>query len=1722
MNKRLTRVLSLIMVLAMFLSVSVPAFALEDGWDREIKVIGDSSVFADDTAGDDENAADEGEPDEGWDREISEGEIREFNADPDNDDPDPKMELFAENEERGYSVTVEAPMGALPTLAELRAEPVEIENIIDAVGEVVEGEPNVLVALDISFWLGEDEIEPEEPVQVIISAPELEGRKNLTLVHLPEEDEPEAIELIDDEDLAFELGTNEICFQSKDFSVYAVVEDGDEGDKARIEVNFYNLAKQTTPIATVYVKNGDLLLADGQEKDETKTYINDIVYDPGVGETLEDGFLFLGWSLDVTNVANYTDTEGVYVGSAYDTETDGVTIPDIRQFLDELTITEGDVLNVYAMVFRVFNVTFEDSKGTVLASDVLLMPVSQTTIEYTVNETYSNIDDTHHFEGWHVKTGADNISGASAAEPYPQGTTMTLSGNVTFSTVVSEGHWLVFEENGYGATYNAPVFVKSEEKASAKRPDLSQSANMHRSGYDFDNWYVLKQGQSIVNGDKDPNGNIDFTKPATLAKFEVYDFDQTLNDKVVLYAKWDVAASTKYTVIVWKQSVADDKNAEDADKTYDYAFSVEVTGATPLTAISALDLSAYQNKDGGSVAVNGKTYSFKGFKYNTTQTAKNTGEVTVGNGVVARNTVKNNSNADSVNPNGTTVVNLYYDRELVTYNFYVYEDGGYVFTPTTSSGEGYYYIPDGYGGYTRTYLYYYNGNYYTNRHLGWGWVYYDSEIYSGPRYDRHYEEGGYKIRETYTGLYEQKLEKYDYDWPTDLRWFLSQDGNRFISVQDMFNSSWNDNPPSPYTTNFYGKSFDSDTYVYHYLQNVDGSWPTRANFPVPTVIGNGMVFREFQGFTASEFRIKLPSGVNRYSTGTSYNGNNLVNPTYHNAVNGWTDWLPYGTGVEYNGNDDWHEIGVYGATAGGIEFRYTRDVANLTYMPGRFLDNEDKVMTMPASIPNELKQVTGIPYDSPMTDYAEGGSKYYNPDTATVAAENYKQDDFVFVGWYIDETCTTEAEFDGTMPLNGMTVYGKWKLKEYRVFLHPNAGTDTTLDWGSESQKTCFKVANGKKISVPTGKRTGYEFLGWYTDEAMTVPYTADARLNDVTVPAVPVYDKTVDMTENSDHTDIDKWGHLKQNDPGFNKDVDRPWVERKLDLYAKWSKVIIGADGIGVIYDANGGSNAPHDTQKYKDNIDAVAQAASTAPAPTQQNPELLTFDCWVMQRWDEAQGKYVDVEGSRIYPGDSFTVLLDNARKVANDDNTAEHPSYTYTIQLRANYVSKDQPEPTHITWHANNNTGDKMDSPDVPINETIQIPVPKAEISRADENVYVPWNNPADASEDLVWEDHVFLGWARLEETEGMAENIELGEDDLFLKYDYTSKKYQAKIDGNWKNVKYVAADEFTPYHTMYAVWAKVFYIYHTGNNTVEKVTITNNSLVTESVGGAEPTTVRKTNTVNLAARVPEGFLYGGAFKAYDGVSQGFDVHALTWTDTATDTLVPTGDASLNSLAGRGWLAKTADTGAKAYTDESLSFVGKGFYSGTSFGNGLEAIPEAGAVYYLKEVPADNYLIPYLHYTFYSANDKIGTAWLVSDTDDYYYLETGFLVTHENGSTERIATMYSEYTVTCSSGGKTQILKPTEVFNGNHGDGVNFTSPASRGYLTIARVINGSERLIQNGDKIQQYWVTPDGLLVTGKWVRTIDKGFGENDVYTDIASNKTDSAEASVVYVHESHS
>ena len=156
MSKRMKRVLSLILTLVMFVSVSTPAFA----WGG-------------------------GDLGSGWDREIGEDEIRDFDE-PVVEEEETLDYFHALDEDSLLEVTVEAPMGALPTLAELRAEPVEIEDVREAVETVVEGKANILVAMDISFWMNGVEIEPEEPVNVKISAPELADKSNLTLVHIPD------------------------------------------------------------------------------------------------------------------------------------------------------------------------------------------------------------------------------------------------------------------------------------------------------------------------------------------------------------------------------------------------------------------------------------------------------------------------------------------------------------------------------------------------------------------------------------------------------------------------------------------------------------------------------------------------------------------------------------------------------------------------------------------------------------------------------------------------------------------------------------------------------------------------------------------------------------------------------------------------------------------------------------------------------------------------------------------------------------------------------------------------------------------------------------------------------------------------------------------------------------------------------------------------------------------------------------------------------------------------------------------------------------------------------------------------------------------------------------------------------------------------------------------------------------------------------------------------
>ncbi len=200
MKTRMKRVLALILTLMMFLSVSTQTFALGGGIG-----IGD-----------------------GWGREIGDGDVRDFDPGVEPEDKEEYDYFSAFDQESGINVTVEAPMGSLPTLAEVRVKAISPADVQDAVDALLEDGSKVLVAMDISFWLDDIEIEPEEPVRVKIAAPELEGKTNLQVIHFPDDaEEPETVQLIGDEDLSFALGTNEVAFLADSFSTYAITWGGD-------------------------------------------------------------------------------------------------------------------------------------------------------------------------------------------------------------------------------------------------------------------------------------------------------------------------------------------------------------------------------------------------------------------------------------------------------------------------------------------------------------------------------------------------------------------------------------------------------------------------------------------------------------------------------------------------------------------------------------------------------------------------------------------------------------------------------------------------------------------------------------------------------------------------------------------------------------------------------------------------------------------------------------------------------------------------------------------------------------------------------------------------------------------------------------------------------------------------------------------------------------------------------------------------------------------------------------------------------------------------------------------------------------------------------------------------------------------------------------------------------------------------------------------------------
>lgn len=119
---------------------------------------------------------------------------------------------------------------------------------------------------------------------------------------------------------------------------------------------------------------------------------------------------------------------------------------------------------------------------------------------------------------------------------------------------------------------------------------------------------------------------------------------------------------------------------------------------------------------------------------------------------------------------------------------------------------------------------------------------------------------------------------------------------------------------------------------------------------------------------------------------------------------------------------------------------------------------------------------------------ASGNPSSYTYGTAVTLADPTRTG-YTFGGWFENADFTgkavTEIPADAT---GNKTFYAKWTANEYTVTFDANEGTVTP-----ESKTVTYDGTYGE---LPTPKRSGYKFLGWFTDLTGTDKVTADNKVS--------------------------------------------------------------------------------------------------------------------------------------------------------------------------------------------------------------------------------------------------------------------------------------------------------------------------------------------------------------------------------------------------------------------------------------------------------------------------------------------------------------------------------------------------------------------------------------------------------------------------------------------------
>ena len=103
----------------------------------------------------------------------------------------------------------------------------------------------------------------------------------------------------------------------------------------------------------------------------------------------------------------------------------------------------------------------------------------------------------------------------------------------------------------------------------------------------------------------------------------------------------------------------------------------------------------------------------------------------------------------------------------------------------------------------------------------------------------------------------------------------------------------------------------------------------------------------------------------------------------------------------------------------------------------------------------------------------------YNIECEDIVLQTPSKTGYDFIGWYADEALTEKVEKIATGSYGNKKFYTKWNITTYNIEYELNGGKNNSLN------PTTYTIES-EEIVLQTPSKTGYDFVGWYTNEDLT------------------------------------------------------------------------------------------------------------------------------------------------------------------------------------------------------------------------------------------------------------------------------------------------------------------------------------------------------------------------------------------------------------------------------------------------------------------------------------------------------------------------------------------------------------------------------------------------------------------------------------------------------------